>query len=119
VLIGGKEVTVHLFCMRLAASLDFFVVAFPHELQEAFLEGHRLAFEFWNGVPAVISYDNLATAVRRILTGRDRVEEDNFGALRAHHLFDSQLLQPGPGQREGERREPGRICPAELPGTAA
>lgn len=99
--IDGKEVTIHLFCMRLAASRDYFVVAFPHERQEAFFEGHRLAFEFWGGVPAVISYDNLATAVKKILTGRDREEQDAFSALRAHYLFDSHFCTPGKGNEKG------------------
>jgi len=31
VVIDGTEVTVHLFCMRLAGSRDFFVVAFLNE----------------------------------------------------------------------------------------
>lgn len=101
VVVGGQEVTVHLFCMRLAASRDFFVIAFPHERQEAFFEGHRLALEFFSGVPAVISYDNLATAVKKILTGRDRVEQEAFSALRAHYLFDSHFCSPGKGNEKG------------------
>ncbi len=101
VIIAGKQVTVHLFCMRLAASRDFFVVAFPHERQEAFFEGHQLAFAHWNGVPAVISYDNLKTVVRKILAGRDRVEQEAFSALRAHYLFDSHFCSPGKGNEKG------------------
>lgn len=101
VILDGHEVTVHLFCMRLAGSRDFFVVAFLLERQEAFFEGHRLAFEFWNGVPAVISYDNLATAVRKILAGRERLEQEAFSALRAHYLFDSHFCSPGKGNEKG------------------
>lgn len=101
VVMDGKEMTVHLFCMRLAGSRDFFVVAFLNERQEAFFEGHRQAFEFWGGVPAVISYDNLTTAVKKILTGRDRVEQDSFSALRAHYLFDSHFCSPGKGNEKG------------------
>lgn len=101
VVVAGKEVTVHLFCIRLAASRDFFVVAFPHERQEAFFEGHRLAFEFWGGIPKVISYDNLATAVKKILTGRDRIEQEAFVALRTHYLFDSHFCDPGEPHEKG------------------
>jgi transposase len=101
VVIDGKEVTVHLFCMRLAGSRDFFVVAFLNERQEAFFEGHRLAFEFWGGVPAVISYDNLTTAVKKVLTGRDRIEQEAFSALRAHYLFDSHFCTPAKGNEKG------------------
>lgn len=87
--------------MRLASSRDFFVVAFPHERQEAFFEGHRLAFAHWNGVPTVISYDNLKTAVHKILAGRDQVEQEAFSALRAHYLFDSHFCSPGKGNEKG------------------
>jgi transposase len=99
--IDGKEVTIHLFCMRLAGSRDFFVVAFLNERQEAFFEGHRLAFEHWGGVPAVISYDNLSTAVKKVLTGRDRIEQEAFVALRTHYLFDSHFCSPGKGNEKG------------------
>lgn len=99
--IDGKEITVHLFCMRLAGSRDFFVVAFLNERQEAFFEGHRLAFEFWGGVPAVISYDNLTTAVKKILEGRNRIEQEAFSALRAHYLFDSHFCTPAKGNEKG------------------
>lgn len=101
VTMNGQRVRVHLFCMRLAASRDIFVMAFPHERQEAFLLGHRCAFEFWNGVPAAITYDNLSTAVRRILEGHNREEQDLFASLRAHYLFDSYFATPGRGEEKG------------------
>ena len=101
VILGGQEVTAHLFCMRLAASRDFFVMAFPHERQEAFLTGHRCTFEFWGGVPATITYDNLATAVRRVLEGHAREEQERFSSLRAHYLFDSHFATPGRGEEKG------------------
>lgn len=37
---GGKRIEVHLFCMRLKFSSVPFVIAFPTERLEAFLEGH-------------------------------------------------------------------------------
>lgn len=40
-IIGGQKVTVHLFCMTLSASGTSFVMAFPNERQEAFMEGHK------------------------------------------------------------------------------
>lgn len=99
--LDGKMVTVHLFCIRLLASKDFFVMAFLNEQEEAFLEGHRQAFEFWGGVPAVISYDNLTTAVSKILTNRDRIEQQDFSSFRAHYLFDSHFCTPAKGNEKG------------------
>ncbi len=82
--------------MRLSFSGRGFVVAFANQAQEAFLEGHVLAFEHFGGVPAgQIRYDNLKDAVRRILVGRDRVETERFIALRSHYGFDSFFCEPG------------------------
>jgi hypothetical protein len=73
-----------------------FAVAFSHQAQEAFFEGHVLAFAYFGGVPAGrIRYDNLKPAVTRILLGRDRVENERFIALRSHYGFDSFFCEPG------------------------
>jgi transposase len=94
--IAGAQLRLYLFVMRLSFSGRGFVVAFANQAQEAFLEGHVLAFEHFGGVPAgQIRYDNLKDAVRRILVGRDRVETERFIALRSHYGFDSFFCEPG------------------------
>jgi transposase len=67
-------------------------VAFATQAQEAFLEGHVLAFEYFGAVPGRIRYDNLKPAVIRVLRGGDRWEAERFIALRSHYGFD--LDQP-------------------------
>jgi hypothetical protein len=69
VILSGEQVTVQLFFMRLCYSRRVFVMAFPAQKQEAFFEGHVQAFRFFEGIPARISYDNLKTAVLRVLEG--------------------------------------------------
>lgn len=101
VLLEGQPTTAQLFCMRLCYSKVAFVCAFPHQRQEAFLEGHRLAFEFFGGVPRRIWYDNLKPAVQKILTGRRREEQQAFIAFRSHYLFDSRFCTPGEGHEKG------------------
>lgn len=93
--IDGVLVKLWMFCMRLAASGRAFHVAFATQAQEAFLEGHRLAFEAFGGVPRRVRYDNLKPAVNKVLVGRDRVEHDRFVALRSHYGFDSFFCLPG------------------------
>lgn len=83
--VDGVWVKLWMFCMRLAASGREFHVAFSTQAQEAFLEGHRLAFEAFGGVVARIRYDNLKPAVVKVLMGRDRVEHERFVALRSHY----------------------------------
>jgi transposase len=94
-LAGEKNVKVWMFAMRLSHSGKAFHVAFGNQAQEAFLEGHVLAFEYFGGVPGRVRYDNLKPAVVRVLKGRDRVESERFTALRSHYGFDSFFCRPG------------------------
>ncbi len=95
VTIDGQLVKVHLFQLRLCHSGAAFAAAFLNATQQAFLEGHVEAFEFLGGVPALVRYDNLASAVKQVLKGRRRVESDRFVGLRSHYLFDSQFTLVG------------------------
>jgi transposase len=54
----------------------FYVRAYPFEKQEAFFDGHIKCFEFMNGTPYKIAYDNLKTAVKKILEGSNREEQE-------------------------------------------
>jgi hypothetical protein len=42
-----------------------------------------------------VRYDNLGSAVKRVLRGRRREETDRFVALRSHYLFAAEFCQPG------------------------
>ena len=99
--IAGQMVTAHLFCLRLRASGVAFAWAAPMEKIEAFFEGHRKAFEWLGGVPEVCLYDNLKTAVMKILTGPHRQEQKMFCSLRAHYLFESRFCRPAQGHEKG------------------
>ena len=81
--------------MRACFSGAAFVMAFQDETQQAFLEGHVRALEWHGGVFDVIRYDNLKSAVVRVLKGRRRVESDRFVALRSHYRFESSFCLPG------------------------
>ena len=59
VIVRGEPQKVHLFLMRACHSGAAFVVAFEAETQQAFLEGHVAALEFFGGVFGLIRYDNL------------------------------------------------------------
>src|SRR4051794_6945846 len=93
--LAGESVTVHLFVMRASFSGATFCQASPVETQQAFLELHVQALEWFGGVFAQVRYDNLKSAVKQVLKGRRRVESDRFVALRSHYLFASQFTTPG------------------------
>jgi transposase len=92
---AGAPMKVHLFVMRASFSGAVFCQASLVETQQAFLELHVQAFEWFDGVFAQIRFDNLKSAVKKVLKGRRRVESDRFVALRSHYLFASQFTTPG------------------------
>ncbi len=95
VVLGGVLVTVHLFVMRASFSGAAFCQASLVETQQAFLELHAQAFAWFGAVFPEIKFDNLKSAVKKVLKGRRRVESDRFVALRSHYLFASQFTTPG------------------------
>src|SRR6202011_637245 len=101
-----------MFVMRLCCSGKAFHAAFTSQGQEAFLQGHVLAFAHFGGLPGRIRYDNLKPAVIKVLKGRNRTESDRFIALRSHYGFDSFFCPPGKDgahEKRGVERELGRV----------
>ena len=99
--LAGQRTTVQLFLLRLCYSRRLFVRAYPNQRQEAFFDGHVQAFAHMQGVPQRITYDNLTTAVHRVLEGRTRDEQRAFVVFRSHYLFDSRFCTPGQGHEKG------------------
>ena len=95
VYLAGVLTEVQLFIMRLSASGRAYPRAYLSEAQEVFLDGHVRAFSHFGGVPRRVRYDNLKSAVEKVLKGRGRVESDRFTALRSHYGFDSFFCLPG------------------------
>jgi transposase len=100
--IAGERTTVQLFVMRLCFSRRTFAMAFPTQRQEAFFLGHVHAFHFFGGVPHHLTYDNLSTAVKRVLQGHARLEQQAFTLFRSHYLFESHFCTPAQGHEKGQ-----------------
>lgn len=92
---------VYVFCMRSMASGAAFHRAYPHATQQAFLEAHELAFAWFGGVFRTLRYDNLTSAVKKILRGYRREETTRFIAFRSHWGFQSEFCTPGEGHEKG------------------
>ena len=107
--ITGALAKLWMFVMRLSCSGRAFDVAFAAQAQEAFLEGHVLAFGYFGAVPGRGRYDNLGPAVVRVLRGRDRAESERFIALCSHYRFDSFVCAPGKGSAHEKRGVEGEI----------
>lgn len=99
--LGGEKQKLCIFCMRSMASGGSFHRAYPHATQQAFLEAHEFAFHHFGGVFEVLRYDNLTSAVKKILRGRQREETERFIAFRSHWGFQSEFCNPGRGNEKG------------------
>jgi transposase len=99
--LDGETVTLQVFSMRSMAGGGAFHVAYRHATQQAFLEAHELAFRYFGGVFRLLRYDNLASAVKKILRGRQRVETDRLIAFRSHWGFQTDFCNPARGNEKG------------------
>ena len=99
--LDGEREKLHIFCMRSMASGGAFHRAYPHANQQAFLEAHEIAFHYFGGVFATVRYDNLSSAVKKILRGYQREETERFIAFRSHWRFHSEFCTPGQGHEKG------------------
>ncbi len=99
--LGGERSRVQVFAMRSMASGAAFHRAYRHATQQAFLEAHEAAFAYFGGVFRLLRYDNLASAVRKILRGHRREETVRFVAFRSHWRFAAEFCTPGEGHEKG------------------
>jgi transposase len=99
--LGGKPLTLQVFAMRSMAGGGAFHRAYLHATQQAFLEAHEHAFHYFGGVFRRLRYDNLGSAVQKILRGHQREETARFVAFRSHWRFDAEFCSPGAGHEKG------------------
>ena len=99
--LGGERLTLKVYVMRSMASGGAFHRAYLHATQQAFLEAHEHAFQYFGGVFQRLRYDNLSSAVKRILRGSRREETARFVAFRSHWRFSSEFCTPGEGHEKG------------------
>ncbi|HOY68197.1 MAG TPA: IS21 family transposase [Candidatus Ozemobacteraceae bacterium] len=99
--LGGERVKLQIFCMRSMFSGASFHRAFPRATQQAFLEAHEEGFRYFGGVFQQLRYDNLKSAVKKILRGYRREETTRFIAFRSHWGFRSEFCNPERGNEKG------------------
>jgi len=81
------------FVMTLPYSGAIFVQVFERISTEVYWEAHRRAFEFFDGVPWRITYDNDRALVAKILGAHQRELTQGFLQLQSHYLFDTHFCQ--------------------------
>jgi transposase len=99
--IAGERRKIYDFTMRSMAGGGAFHIAYLHATQQAFLEAHEKAFAYFDGVFQTLRYDNLSSAVKKILRGHRREETERFIAFRSHWGFQAEFCNPGRGNEKG------------------
>jgi transposase len=99
--LGGERQKLQVFSLRSMASGAAFHRAYPRATQQAFLEAHELAFGYFGGVFHHLRYDNLTSAVKKILRGHQREETARFIAFRSHWGFQAEFCTPAAAHEKG------------------
>jgi transposase len=99
--LAGERIKLQVFAMRSMASGAAFHCAYLHATQQAFLEGHELAFSYFGGVFRKLRYDNLTSAVKKILRGSRREQTARFVAFRSHWRFEAEFCTPAEAHEKG------------------
>jgi len=100
-IISGEEMRLKFFCMRSKYSGKHFVRMYPCERQQAFFDAHVRAFAFFGGVFPVLVYDNLTTAVRKVMRGKERNEQESFIKFKVYYSFEARFCNPDSGHEKG------------------
>lgn len=99
--LSGELTLLQVFSMRSMVSGAAFHRAYHRATQQAFLEAHEHAFQYFQGVFRLLRYDNLKSAVKKILRGFRREETARFIAFRSHWRFQSEFCTPAEPHEKG------------------
>ncbi len=99
--LAGERTKLYVFALRSMASGAAFHCAFTNATQQAFLEAHELAFAWFGGVFHRLRYDNLTSAVKKIVRGQQREETARFIAFRSHWRFAAEFCTPAEAHEKG------------------
>ena len=99
--LSGEQVKLQVFSLRSMMSGAAFHRAYHRATQQAFLEAHEQAFHYFGGVFRLLRYDNLASAVKKVLRGHRREETTRFITFRSHWRFASDFCNPREPHEKG------------------
>ena len=98
--IGRAKRPLMAFVMVLSWSRQIFLRFYLNAQMENFLRGHVEAFETWNGLPKVLLFDNLKSAVLERQGDAIRFHPTLL-ALSAHYRFEPRPVAVARGNEEG------------------
>ena len=98
--IGKATRTLMAFVMVLSYSRQIFLHFYLDARMSNFLRGHEAAFKAWNGLPRVLLYDNLKSAVLERREAAIRFHPTLL-ALSAHYHFEPRPVAVARGNEKG------------------
>jgi transposase len=99
--IGGQLTALNIGALQLCKSRKSYARAYPSQKQELLFDVHRRAFEHLVGVPRRVIYDNLKTAVKKILKGNHRNLQERFVEFSSLYLYQADFCNPAHGNEKG------------------
>lgn len=100
--LGGTSTAIKVAHIRLSHSRLFLVIAYLRESQEMVFDAHNRAFAFFGGACHRGLYDNMKTAVTRVLRGKERDFNLRFEQMCSHYLFEPVACTPAAGWEKGQ-----------------
>jgi transposase len=101
IMLGNEIVSVKVAHFVLCYSRKKFVYIYFNETQEMVFDAHVRAFIFFGGTPTKGIYDNMKTAVSKVLKGSNREWNPRFEKLCAHYLVEPLACSPAKGNEKG------------------
>ena len=99
--IENKEIKVKLFVASLPFSNARFIYPYLKADQISFFDGHVKAFKYFGGIAKRLIYDNLKSAVKKVLRGKNRQETDGMLYFKNYYSFETEYCAPGKGNEKG------------------
>ena len=99
--VGGMPQVVKVAQFTLCYSRMPFVRCYPRETQEMVFDAHDRAFAAFGGQAVRGIYDNMTTAVSKVLLGRDRTINARFEQMCSHYLIRPEFCTPRAGWEKG------------------
>ncbi|WIV96992.1 IS21 family transposase [Kinneretia aquatilis] len=100
--LGGERTKLQVAHFKLSHSRAFYIRAYLLQTHEMLFDAHNHAFRVFGGVPRRGIYDNMKTAVDKVLTGKARDVNARFTAMVSHYLFEVEFCNPASGWEKGQ-----------------
>jgi transposase len=101
-IIAGERTKLQVAQFKLSHSRAFFVRAYLLQTHEMLFDAHNHAFRVFGGVPKRGIFDNMKTAVDKVLTGKQRQVNARFLAMVSHYVFETTFCNPAAGWEKGQ-----------------